>query len=63
MNSRKKQDNGNKPQFVYRFSREKIIEFMGASAEEKLNWLEEANDFVNTFVSSEKMELWKKIKD
>lgn len=32
------------------------------SPEAKLNWLEEANQFVNDFVPRQKLERWKKIK-
>ncbi len=60
--SDKEQNGKAKPQFVHRLSREKIIEFMGFSVEEKLNWLEEANEFVTTCVDSEKLKLWKKVK-
>ncbi|MDA8423600.1 MAG: hypothetical protein M0Z89_09740 [Nitrospiraceae bacterium] len=35
--------------------------FKDATPEAKLNWLEEANQFVNDFVSPQKLERWKKI--
>jgi hypothetical protein len=60
--SHKEEKEKKRPQFVHRLSREKIIEFMGFSVEEKLNWLEEANEFVTTCVDSEKLNLWKKVK-
>lgn len=41
---------------------EYIKETMNLSAKEKLTWLQEANDFVNKFVSNEKLELWDKIR-
>ena len=48
--------------FVHRVSKEKIMEFMDLSAEEKLNWLEEANRFVSTFLDPERLKLWRKMK-
>ncbi len=53
-----------KPQkkpFAFRPSIEALRHFRHATPEEKLNWLEEANRFVNAFVSPEKQERWKKI--
>ena len=47
--------------FVFRPSPETLKQFKDAPAEAKLNWLEEANRFVNTFVSQEKLERWKRI--
>jgi hypothetical protein len=55
-----KQDPQKKP-FAFRPSTETLKLFKDASAEEKLNWLEEANQFVNDFVSPQKLERWKKI--
>ena len=60
--SHKEKNDKNKPQFVHKLSREKIVEFMKFSVEEKLNWLEEANDFVTTCVSPEKLKLWQRVK-
>ena len=48
--------------FVHRLSREKILEFMDLSPEEKLNWLEEANRFVHTFLDEERLKLWRKVR-
>jgi hypothetical protein len=45
--------------FSFRLSREKLKEFQGISAEAKLQWLEEANSFVDEFVSIEKRKRWK----
>lgn len=56
----KNQASWKKP-FVFRPSPESLEQFKNASAEDKLNWLEEANRFVNDFVSPEKLERWKKI--
>ena len=47
--------------FVFRPSTDTLNAFKDASAEDKLNWLEEANQFVRDFVSPEKLEMWKKI--
>jgi hypothetical protein len=47
--------------FVFRPSTDTLMAFKDASAEDKLNWLEEANRFVNDFVSPEKLAIWKKI--
>ncbi|MHB8845597.1 MAG: hypothetical protein ACYC7L_12735 [Nitrospirota bacterium] len=47
--------------FAFRPSREALKQFKDASPEAKLNWLEEANKFVNDFVSPSKLERWKKI--
>ena len=55
-----KQDSRKKP-FVFRPSQETLKQFKDASPEAKLNWLEEANRFVNDFVSRKKLERWKKI--
>ena len=50
-----------KKPFVFRVSPETLNQFKGASPEAKLNWLEEASQFVNDFVSPEKLEQWRKI--
>jgi hypothetical protein len=47
--------------FVFLPSTDTLMAFKDASAEDKLNWLEEANQFVNDFVSPEKLDLWKRI--
>jgi hypothetical protein len=54
------QERTKKP-FVFRVSQEALKEFKDASAEAKLNWLEEANRFVNDFVPPQKLERWRKI--
>ena len=54
------QEPGNKP-FAFHPSQETLKQFKNASPEEKLNWLEEANQFVHDFVSPQKLERWKKI--
>ncbi len=55
-----KQEAEKKP-FAFRPSREALRQFKDVSSEEKLNWLEEANRFVNDFVPLQKLERWKKI--
>jgi hypothetical protein len=47
-----------KEPFSFRLSKEKLREFQGLSAEAKLQWLEDANRFVNEFVSPEKRRKW-----
>ncbi len=47
-----------KAPFSFRLSIEKLREFQGISAEAKLQWLEDANSFVNEFVSPEKRRKW-----
>jgi hypothetical protein len=47
--------------FTYRPSQEALEQFKDASPEAKLNRLEEANRFVNDFVSPVKLARWKKI--
>ncbi len=46
--------------FAFRVSKEKIKEFSKLSAEEKLNWLEDANNFVAAAVPAEKLKRWGK---
>lgn len=50
---------GKKP-FAFRPSMDALKQFRNATPEAKLNWLEEANRFVNDFVSPSKLERWKK---
>ncbi len=50
-----------KKPFVFRLSTETLRQFKDAPPEAKLNWLEEANRFVNDFVPPQKLERWKKI--
>jgi hypothetical protein len=47
-----------KVQYSHRLSKEKLREFLGFSAEAKLEWLEEANRFINEFLPSEKRKRW-----
>lgn len=48
--------------FCYQFTKETLDRFKGMSAGMKLEWLEEANEFVNKFVSPAKRKYWEKIK-
>ena len=50
-----------KKPFVFRPSPETLKQFKDAPPEAKLNWLEEANMFVNDFVPAEKLERWRKL--
>jgi hypothetical protein len=47
--------------FVFHPDPETLKHFRNASAEAKLNWLEEAAKFVQDFVPPEKLEKWKRI--
>ena len=49
--------------FSYKPSKEYLAASKGLSPEEKLQWLEDANEFVNNFLSHEKLTLWKKFRD
>ena len=50
-----------KKPFAFHPSTETLKVFRSASAEAKLNWLEDANRFVRDFVPAKKLEKWKKI--
>jgi hypothetical protein len=50
--------NPRKP-FAYRPSKESLLHVRHASAEEKLQWLEEANAFVRQFLDPAKRERWR----
>ena len=47
--------------FSFHVRLDTIKEQRNVSAEEKLDWLAEANEFVRTFVPPEKRERWMKI--
>ena len=47
--------------FVFRPSPEALKLSKNASAEEKLNWLEDAAEFVKDFVPPEKLQKWQKL--
>lgn len=44
--------------FAYEFTREKLEEFRFMSAEARLQWLEEANNFICKFVKKGKRARW-----
>ncbi|HHT9125102.1 MAG TPA: hypothetical protein ACFYD6_04705 [Candidatus Brocadiia bacterium] len=46
--------------YSFKPSKENLEAFKGLSPEEKLQWLEDVNEFVNAFLSDEKLALWKK---
>ena len=46
--------------FALQIPPERLREFSAFSAEERLNWLEEANQFVARFVPREKVERWRR---
>ncbi len=50
-----------KKPFAFRPSPDALRQFKNATAEAKLNWLEDAGRFVNDFVSPEKRARWEKI--
>lgn len=58
-----KADQEKKSAFAFRLSKEKLEAFRGLSAEEKLNWLDDANKFVADFVPEEKRRRWKEFVD
>ncbi len=47
--------------FVFRPSRESLKQFKNATAEAKLNWLEDAAQFVKDFVPREKLQKWMRL--
>lgn len=49
--------------FSYKPSKENLEAFKGLSPEEKLQWLEDANGFVNNVLSQKKLTLWKKFRN
>jgi hypothetical protein len=48
--------------FAFTLDKEKIRATCDLSAEDKLNWLEEANRFVNASMTPAKRKRWEKIK-
>jgi hypothetical protein len=47
--------------YSFKPSVEQLRELKDLSPKEKLDWLEEANQFVAAFVAPEKLERWRKI--
>ena len=54
----KNQQGAGRGPFFHRISGETLLLFRGASAEAKLQWLQDANEFVQEFVSEEKRLKW-----
>ena len=52
-----KKNNPQSTEIVYTFSKDKLDEFKGMSAKQKLRWLEEANLFINKTIGFEKRAL------
>ena len=52
----------NAGEFSFRLSPDKIREFKDLPADQKLDWLEEAGQFVRIAVSREKLERWERLK-
>ena len=50
-------------EFAFYLDSEKLDAFKDASAEEKLEWLEEVNEFIETFVPLEKRRIWNKLRE
>lgn len=48
--------------FAFRPDPDTLKACLSMSAEEKLRWLEEANEFVQRFVSPERLERWERIR-
>ena len=47
--------------FVFRPSTESLKQFKNTTAEAKLNWLEDAAQFVKDFVPREKLQKWMRL--
>lgn len=59
-----KNSEGQHTEIVYTFEKEKLDEFKDMSAKQKLQWLEEANLFINKTIGFEKRALTdKRFKD
>ncbi len=56
----KTHDNKLKGNFSFQLTPDQLKEFRNTTAEERLNWLEEANEFVETFVSEDIRRRWEK---
>ncbi|MBI5632133.1 MAG: hypothetical protein HZA15_01470 [Nitrospirae bacterium] len=48
--------------YSFRLTPDKIREFKDLPAEDKLDWLEEANNFIGLAVSQEKLKRWERLK-
>ena len=50
-------------EFGFRMTKEQIDRFRNLTAKEKLEWLQEINEFVNTFVPAQKRKRWEEYKN
>ncbi|MBA4392254.1 MAG: hypothetical protein C0407_01760 [Desulfobacca sp.] len=48
--------------FSYTLEEEKIIEYLKLSSEDKLQWLEEINEFNRAVLSDKEKEIWAKFR-
>jgi len=48
--------------FSYTIEDEKLIEYMKLSTEDKLNWLEEINEFMNMVLNDKEKEIREKLR-
>lgn len=48
--------------YSFRLTPDKIMEFKDMPPEDKLDWLEEANNFISLAVSQEKLIRWERLK-
>jgi len=53
---------GDKKGFSYTIEDEKLIEYMKLSTEDKLNWLEEINEFMNMVLNDREKEIREKLR-
>ncbi len=49
--------------FCFTLDKEKLEQTYNLSPEMRLTWLEEANAFVNTFLSKEKRKTWERLRN
>jgi hypothetical protein len=49
--------------FAFQLSKEKLLECHNLSAKDKLDWLEEANNFINEALTKEQRDRWEIIKN
>lgn len=52
----------NRGRFCFTLDKEKLEQAYKLSPEMKLTWLEEANAFLNTFLSKEKRKTWERLR-
>lgn len=49
--------------FIYTLEDEKIVEYMKISTEDKLNWLEEINEFTDLVLNDKEKEIRAKLRE